>query len=63
MSLLSNMACFLLAGPGVRQGYERDYQRWGMMRMIDLAPTFAKLMGLRTPRHSMGSVLNDLLAE
>jgi predicted AlkP superfamily phosphohydrolase/phosphomutase len=60
-SLLSNMACFLLAGPGVRQGYERDYQRWGMMRMIDLAPTFAQLLGLNAPRHSMGAVLNDLL--
>jgi hypothetical protein len=55
------MACLILSGPGVRVGYERDHQRWGLMRMIDLAPTFAKLLGLRTPRHSMGSVLSDLL--
>jgi len=59
----SNMACFLLSGPGVKVGYERDFERWGLMRMIDLAPTFAKLLGLRTPRHSMGAVLNDLLVE
>jgi predicted AlkP superfamily phosphohydrolase/phosphomutase len=59
----SNMACFLLSGPGVRVGYERDADRWGLMRMIDLAPTFAALLGLRTPRHSMGAVLNDLIAE
>jgi predicted AlkP superfamily phosphohydrolase/phosphomutase len=60
-SQFSNMACFLLSGPGVRTGYERDYERWGLMRMIDLAPTFARLLNLRPPRHSMGAVLNDLL--
>ena len=59
----TNMACCLLSGPGVRVGYERDWQRWGLMRMIDLAPTFAKLLGLHTPRHSVGAVLNDLLVE
>lgn len=57
----SNMACFLMAGPGVKAGYERDWERWGLMRMIDLAPTFTELVGLRTPRHSMGAVLHDLL--
>jgi predicted AlkP superfamily phosphohydrolase/phosphomutase len=59
----TNMACFLIAGPGVKAGYERDYQRWGLMRMIDLTPTFSKLLGLRTPQHSMGAVLYDLLTE
>jgi hypothetical protein len=63
MAEFSNMACFLLSGPGVRVGYERDYERWGLMRMIDLAPTFARLLGLRSPLHSMGAVLNDLLDE
>ena len=57
----SNMACFILSGPGVKVGYERDWQRWGMMRMVDLCPTIARFMGLRTPRHNMGAVLEDLL--
>jgi predicted AlkP superfamily phosphohydrolase/phosphomutase len=57
----TNMACFILAGPGVRAGYERDWRRHGLMRMVDLAPTFAHLLGLPAPRHSMGAVLRDLL--
>ena len=55
------MACFLIAGPNIKVGYERDFNRWGLMRMIDLAPTFAKLMGWPAPLHSSGAVLNDLL--
>jgi predicted AlkP superfamily phosphohydrolase/phosphomutase len=62
-SQFSNLACFLLAGPGVRAHYERDYKRWGFMRMVDLAPTFARLMGLRSPARSMGAVLGDLIEE
>jgi len=60
---LTNMACCLLSGPGIRTGYERDAERWGLMRMIDMAPTFAHLLGLRPPRHSTGAVLHDLLVE
>ena len=59
---MTNMGCFLLSGPGVKVGYERDADRWGLMRMIDLAPTFANLGNLRTPRHSSGAVLHDLLS-
>lgn len=59
----TNMACFILAGPGVRSGYERDWRRYGLMRMADLAPTFAHLLGLRPPRQSMGALLSDLLED
>lgn len=59
----TNLACFILAGPGVRVGYERDWQRYGLMRMVDLAPTFAHLLALRPPRHATGAVLADLLEE
>ncbi|MBI2942209.1 MAG: alkaline phosphatase family protein [Chloroflexi bacterium] len=61
--MFSNLACCLLSGPGVKVGYERDWRRWGLMRMIDMAPTFARLLGLRTPRHNVGAVLEDLLEE
>ena len=60
---MTNMGCFLLSGPGVKAGYERDAERWGLMRMIDLAPTFSHLLGLRPPRHSVGAVLHDLITE
>lgn len=57
----TNMACFIASGPGIRVGYERDWQRRGLMRMVDVAPTIAHRLGLRPPRHSMGAVLSDLL--
>lgn len=57
----TNMACFIMAGPRIKVDYERDWQRYGLMRMVDLAPTFAHLLGLRPPRHSTGAVLADLL--
>jgi hypothetical protein len=57
----TNLACFILAGPNVRIGYERDWQRYGLMRMVDLAPTLAHLVGLRPPRQSIGAVLSDLI--
>ena len=34
----TNMGCWILAGPGVKAGYERDWQRHGLMRMTDVAP-------------------------
>ena len=57
----TNLGCCLIAGPGVKVGYERDWERWGLMRMVDMAPTFAAALGLRAPRHNTGAVLGDLL--
>jgi predicted AlkP superfamily phosphohydrolase/phosphomutase len=59
----TNMATLIAAGPGIRAGYERDWQRHGLMRMVDFAPTVAHAMGLRAPRHSSGAVLHDLWDE
>jgi predicted AlkP superfamily phosphohydrolase/phosphomutase len=59
----TNMATLIAAGPGVRAGYERDWQRHGLMRMVDFAPTIAHALGLRPPRHSSGAVLHDLWSE
>jgi len=56
----TNLATLICAGPGIRPGYERDWRRSGLMRMVDFAPTVAHLMGLRPPRHSSGAVLHDL---
>lgn len=56
----TNLATLIAAGPGIRAGYERDYQRQGLMRMEDFAPTVAHALGLRPPRHARGAVLHDL---
>lgn len=58
---LTNMGCLLAAGPGLRQGYERDWQKHGLMRMVDLAPTIAQVMGCQPPKQNLGAVLWDLL--
>ena len=57
----SNMGCWILAGPGVKAGYERDWQRHGLMRMTDVAPTLAHLAGLRPPAQNIGAICHDLL--
>ncbi len=57
----TNMGCWILAGPGVKGGYERDWQRHGLMRMTDVAPTLAHLAGLRPPAQNIGAICHDLL--
>lgn len=59
----TNMAALIAAGPGIRAGSARDWQRHGLMRMEDFAPTVAHALGLRPPRHSRGAVLYDLWDE
>jgi hypothetical protein len=62
--LFTTMGCMILAGPGVRGGaYERDWQRWGLIREIDVAPTICHLVGLRPPRQNQGVVPYDLVRE
>ncbi len=58
---LTNMGCLIAAGPGVKSGYERDWKENGLMRMIDVAPTIAHVMGFEPPRQSQGTVLGDIL--
>jgi predicted AlkP superfamily phosphohydrolase/phosphomutase len=60
--LFTTMGAMILAGPGVVSGgYERDWQRWGLIREIDVAPLICRLMNLRTPAHNQGAVPTDLL--
>lgn len=58
---LTNMGCLIAAGPGIKSGYERDWKETGLMRMIDVAPTIAHVMGFEPPRQSQGTVLWDIL--
>lgn len=57
----SNLALLMMAGPGVKQGFERDYEQLSYARLVDLVPTFCHLLGIRPPIHSQGAVLSDLL--
>lgn len=58
--VLSNMGALVLAGPGIKAGYERDWQRYGLMREVDIAPTISHILGLRPPAHSRGAILHDI---
>ena len=60
--LFTTMGMMILAGPGVKgEGYERDWQRWGLIREVDVAPTICHLLGLRMPAQNQGVVPYDLL--
>lgn len=52
-----NSAVTILAGPHVRAGYRRSTP----MKLIDLAPSIAHLMGVPAPRDAQGSVPPDIL--
>ena len=49
-------ACMLMVGPGVPQ-YTRKYPA----RIIDVAPTLAKLLNVDVPKDAEGGVLYDVL--
>jgi arylsulfatase A-like enzyme len=47
----------VLNGPGVRAG-----QKLANVRIIDFAPTLARLIGIPKPKDATGRVLNEALA-
>lgn len=49
-------ACMLMVGPGVPQ-YERKFPA----RIIDVAPTLSKMLGIRVPKDAEGGLLYDVL--
>jgi arylsulfatase A-like enzyme len=53
----ANSALTLFAGPGVREGQRRAVP----MRLVDLAPTVAHLMGLPPLSDATGGVVADVL--
>lgn len=48
---------FVIAGPGVAQGADL-----GVIRIVDIAPTLAALLGIDPPAHAEGRVLEKALA-
>ncbi|MDQ7850048.1 MAG: alkaline phosphatase family protein [Armatimonadota bacterium] len=57
LDAFTNSAMTVLAGPGVRAGHRRSTP----IRLIDLAPTIAHLLGVPAPRDAQGTVLSDIL--
>lgn len=53
----ANAAMTFFSGAGVRQGYRRKWP----IRLKDIAPTLAYLLGLRGPAQSEGAILWDML--
>mgnify|MGYP000129575528 CR=1 FL=1 len=62
-SLTSNLATFIIKGPGIRAGYSRDPERRGFVRLMDVVPTLCYLLGFKPPRECEGTVLWDHFEE
>ena len=56
----SSFGSWLLAGPGVKQGYERPVDRLGYIHAADVVPTFCQMLGAEPPRQAQGTVARDL---
>ena len=57
----SNLAMFMMKGPGIKAGYERDPERLGLMRLVDVVPTICHLVDIRPPEQCQGAVLWDMI--
>lgn len=55
----ANAAMLFLAGPGVRPGHRLGHP----IRLTDVTPTLAHLLGIAPPRHAEGAVRAELLAD
>ncbi|MBV7330571.1 alkaline phosphatase family protein [Chloroflexi bacterium TSY] len=56
----STYASFLLAGPGLKQGYERPTDRLGYILAVDVVPTICHILGIDPPTQSQGAIARDL---
>jgi predicted AlkP superfamily phosphohydrolase/phosphomutase len=59
-AMSSNLAVLMAWGPGIRPGYERDRERLGLMRLLDVVPTVCHVLGIRPPAQATGAVLWDI---
>ena len=56
----STFGSFLLAGPGLKQGYERPPDRLGYIQAVDVVPTLCHILDIDPPAQSQGAVARDL---
>ena len=56
----SSFGSFLLAGPGLKKGYERPTDKLGYIHAADVVPTFCHMFGVAPPDQSQGAIAYDL---
>jgi predicted AlkP superfamily phosphohydrolase/phosphomutase len=55
----TNSAFTVFSGPGVRGGGRRD----AAIRLVDVAPTIARLLGVAPPSHAQGAAVPDIAGD
>lgn len=58
--LSSSFGSFFLAGPDIKEGYERPPERLGYIHAADVVPTFCHIWGIQPPAQAQGTVAYDL---
>ena len=56
----SSFGSFLLAGPGLKRGYERDTGELGYIQAVDVVPTLCEVLDIAPPRQTQGAIARDL---
>ena len=56
----SSFGSFLLAGPGLKEGYERPTDKLGYIHAADVVPTLCHIFGVAPPAQSQGAIAYDL---
>ncbi|MDE2998850.1 MAG: hypothetical protein OXU79_07215 [Gemmatimonadota bacterium] len=56
----SSFGSWLIAGPGVKRGYERPVDKLGYIHAADVVPTFCRILRAEPPRQAQGAVAMDL---
>ena len=56
----SSFGTLLLAGPGLKKGYERPADTLGYIHAVDVVPTFCHILAVAPPAQSQGAVAYDL---
>jgi hypothetical protein len=56
----STFGTFIVAGEGLKKGYERPAEILGYIHAVDVVPTLCHLFGVQPPAQSQGAVAYDL---
>jgi arylsulfatase A-like enzyme len=54
-------AIFTIAGPGIKKGYQRQADKVGHMKLLDVTPTLCHLLDIEPPAQSQGRIVYDVL--
>ena len=59
-AISSSFGTLLMAGPGMKKGYERPTDELGYIHATDVVPTFCHIFGVDPPAQSQGGIAYDL---